>query len=63
MERYNELLEQNQTHSLTEAEQLELMELRFSKRDASRTQADCFMLREAQAAALLHWRGHHVPNS
>jgi len=55
MERYNELLERNQTHSLSEAEQLELMELR--------SQADRFMLRKAQAAALLHWRGHHVPNS
>ncbi|NJN91161.1 MAG: hypothetical protein HC878_12860 [Leptolyngbyaceae cyanobacterium SL_5_14] len=26
-------------------------------------EADRFMLRKAQAAALLHWRGHHVPNS
>jgi hypothetical protein len=55
MARYNDLLERNQNHHLTEAEQLELMELR--------SQADRFMLQKAQAAALLHWRGHHVPNS
>jgi hypothetical protein len=55
MTRYSELLERNQNHSLTQAEKLELIELR--------SQADCFMLRKAQAAALLNWRGHHVPNS
>jgi len=55
MARYNELLEHNQDGSLTPIEQLELMELR--------SQADCFMLRKAQAAALLHWRGHHVPSA
>jgi len=55
MAEYNELLERNQNGNLTQAEQLELIELR--------SQADRFMLRKAQAAALLHWRGHHVPNS
>lgn len=55
MARYNELLDRNQNGDLTEAEQLELGELR--------SQADRFMLRRAQAAALLHWRGYRVPNS
>lgn len=55
MARYDELLERNQNRTLSQAEQLELMELR--------SQTDRFMLRKAQAAALLHWRGHHVPNS
>jgi paraquat-inducible protein B len=55
MARYDELLDRNQNVGLTQAEQLELMELR--------SQADRFMLCKAQAAALLHWRGHHVPNS
>lgn len=55
MTRYNELLDRNQNGTLSQAEQLELIELR--------SQADRFMLRKAQAAALLHWRGHHVPNS
>lgn len=55
MARYDELLEHNQNGSLPQAEQLELIELR--------SQTDRFMLRKAQAAALLHWRGHHVPNS
>jgi hypothetical protein len=27
-----------------------------------RHQADLFMLKKAQAAVLLRWRGHHVPN-
>jgi hypothetical protein len=55
MAQYDELLERNRNGNLTPAEQLELMELR--------SQADRFMLRKAQAAALLHWRGYHVPNS
>lgn len=55
MARYDELLERNQNGGLLQAEQLELMELRSA--------CDRFMLRKAQAAALLHWRGHHVPNS
>jgi hypothetical protein len=55
MVRYDELLERNRDTALTPEEKLELMELR--------AQAECFMLRKAQAAALLHWRGHHVPNT
>jgi hypothetical protein len=50
LERYTLLLERNQNHVLTEAEKLELMELRH--------EADLFMLRKAHAAALLRWRGH-----
>jgi hypothetical protein len=49
MERYNILLERNQEGTLTDAERAELTALR--------TEADCFMLRKAQAAALLRWRG------
>lgn len=55
MARYDELLDRNQNGTLSQAEQLELIDLR--------SQSDRFMLRKAQAAALLHWRGHHVPNS
>ncbi|MBW4487424.1 MAG: hypothetical protein KME12_06500 [Trichocoleus desertorum ATA4-8-CV12] len=55
MARYDELLDRNQNRTLSQAEQLELIELR--------SQSDRFMLRKAQAAAFLHWRGHHVPNS
>ncbi|NJN90610.1 MAG: hypothetical protein HC840_19220 [Leptolyngbyaceae cyanobacterium RM2_2_4] len=55
MARYNELLDRNQDGTLSNAERLELVDLR--------SQADRFMLRKAQAAALLHWRGHHVPNA
>lgn len=55
MVRYGELLDRNQDGTLSQAEQLELIELR--------SQSDRFMLRKAQAAALLHWRGHHVPNA
>jgi len=53
MERYNILLDGNQEGTLTDAERAELTALR--------TEADCFMLRKAQAGALLRWRGHHVP--
>ena len=53
MERYNTLLERNSSNTLTEAERLELMALRH--------EADGFMLRKAQAAVLLRWRGHRVP--
>ncbi|MBD2197705.1 MULTISPECIES: hypothetical protein [Calothrix] len=53
MERYNYLLERNSNGNITEAEQLELIELRHK--------ADSFMLCKAQAAVLLRWRGHHVP--
>lgn len=55
MARYDELLDRNQNGTLSQAERLELSELR--------SQADRFMLRKAQSVALLHWRGHHVPNS
>lgn len=54
MERYNLLLEGNSSGTLTEAERLELMTLRHD--------ADLFMLRKAQAAVLLRWRGHQVSN-
>ncbi|MBD2312895.1 hypothetical protein H6G20_14585 [Desertifilum sp. FACHB-1129] len=50
MERYSQLLEQNRNHTITEAEQIELSNLR--------TEADRFMLLKSQAAALLRWRGH-----
>ena len=52
MMRYDELLERNQDALLTDAERLELQALR--------KEAERFMLRKAQAAALLKWRGHHV---
>lgn len=54
MTRYDELLEKNKHESLSEAERLELTEMR--------KEADLFMLRKAHAAALLRWRGHPVPN-
>ncbi len=54
MERYNLLLEGNSNGTLTSAERLELMTLRHD--------ADLFMLRKAQAAVLLRWRGHQVSN-
>lgn len=53
MERYNFLLERNSSGNITDAEQLELINLRH--------EADRFMLCKAQAAVLLRWRGHHVP--
>lgn len=52
MERYNVLLERNSSGTLTETERLELTALRQD--------ADIFMLRKAQAAVLLRWRGHRV---
>jgi len=52
MVRYDELLERNQDALLTDAERLELQALR--------KETERFMLRKAQAAALLKWRGHHV---
>ncbi|GAA6619212.1 hypothetical protein [Scytonema sp. NUACC26] len=55
MERYNDLLERNQDSILSDAERAELTALRM--------EADCFMLRKAQAAAILRWRGHYVPLS
>lgn len=53
MERYNTLLKANSSDTLTEVERLELMALR--------QEADLFVLRKAQAAVLLRWRGHRVP--
>ncbi|MBE9215640.1 hypothetical protein IQ247_23735 [Plectonema cf. radiosum LEGE 06105] len=55
MERYNFLLEANSSGTITQAQRLELINLRH--------QADIFMLKKAQAAVLLRWRGHHVPNN
>lgn len=52
MVRYDELLTQNQAHTLAEAEQLELLRLR--------QETERFMLRKAHAAAILKWRGHQV---
>ena len=52
MDRYGELLELKQERDLSEAEAVELGELR--------TDTDRFMLRKAHAAALLRWRGHSV---
>ena len=54
MERYNILLEANSNGTITQAQKFELINLRH--------QADLFMLKKAQAAVLLRWRGHHVPN-
>lgn len=53
MERYNILLEGNANGTLTEGERIELIELRH--------ETDLFMLRKAQAAVLLRWRGYSVP--
>ena len=55
MERHYWLLAQNQERSLTDAEQIELNQLK--------TIADRFMLRKAHAAALLKWRGYAVPQT
>lgn len=53
MARYYELLEKNSEGDITPAERAELTYLR--------TEADRFMLRKAQAAALLRWRGYQLP--
>ena len=53
MQRYNILLEANSSGTLTDTERLELVKLRHD--------ADLFMLKKAQAAVLLRWRGHHLP--
>lgn len=53
--RYTVLLEKNAAGALTLAERAELKTLR--------TEADRFMLRKAQAAAILRWRGHLLPPS
>ncbi|NET55915.1 MAG: hypothetical protein F6K47_07015 [Symploca sp. SIO2E6] len=47
------LLEPQHSHPLTADEQKTLENLQ--------TEADRFMLRKAQAAAILRWRGFHVP--
>lgn len=52
LERYDTLLEGNSSSTLTETERLELTALRQD--------ADLFMLRKAQAAVLLRWRGHRI---
>ncbi|BAZ32681.1 hypothetical protein NIES4074_51870 [Cylindrospermum sp. NIES-4074] len=54
MEQYNILLEKNSSGTLTETERLNLISLRH--------ETDLFMLRKAQAAVLLRWRGYSVPN-
>ncbi len=52
MTRYSDLLDKNASDMLSEADRVELTQLR--------TQADRFMLRKAHAAALLRWRGHQI---
>lgn len=52
LERYDTLLEGNANGTLTETERLELMALRQD--------SELFVLRKAQAAVLLRWRGHSV---
>lgn len=51
--RYDELLEMNREDTLTKAEQIELTHLK--------KESELFMLRKAQAASILQWRGHKVP--
>lgn len=53
MARYSDLLDQNANDRLSDAEHVELTQLR--------TQADRLMLRKVHAVALLRWRGHHIP--
>ncbi|HEY9700972.1 MAG TPA: hypothetical protein V6C58_00905 [Allocoleopsis sp.] len=48
-------MSKNQNGNLTETEKLELTKIRH--------EFDIFMLRKAQSAALLHWRGYQVPNN
>jgi hypothetical protein len=50
LERYDELLERNREKTILPDECLELATLR--------QEADRFMIRKAQASALLRWRGH-----
>jgi len=52
-ERYQELLDKNANAALSPAERAELEQVR--------TESDRFILRKAQAVALLHWRGHTIP--
>ena len=51
--RHHELLEENANGTITPSGRAELERLR--------TEADRFVLRKAHAAALLRWRGQHVP--
>lgn len=51
--RYRELLEKNEQDNLSEAERVEL--------DQLRAETDRFVLRKAHAAVLLRWRGYSVP--
>jgi hypothetical protein len=51
---YDELLARNQAGPLTDAERVELNDLRSA--------AERLMLRKAHSAALLRWRGHAVPS-
>jgi hypothetical protein len=53
MARYQELLDKNANDTISLAERHELNQLR--------SDFDRLMLRKAQAAALLQWRGHQVP--
>jgi hypothetical protein len=52
LNRYDELLGEKQERELSRLEQQELTQLR--------DEADLFLLRKAQAAALLRWRGQMV---
>ena len=53
MTRYSDLLGKNANDRLSDADRVELTQLRV--------QADHVMLSKAHAAALLRWRGHHIP--
>ncbi len=53
MVRYEDLLDKNAEQTTTPSERGELAQLREA--------ADLFMLKKAQAAALLQWRGYHIP--
>ena len=55
MNRYDTLLQLNKTDNMTEAERLELLNLR--------KESERFMLRKAHAAAILKWRGNRVPTA
>jgi hypothetical protein len=52
MTQYEALLQKNQEQTLSNTERTELTTLRV--------EGDRFMLRKAQAAAILRWRGHTV---
>jgi hypothetical protein len=55
MTRYEALLQKNQDHTLSDTERTELTTLRV--------EGDRSILRKAQAAAILRWRGHTVIHS